>query len=135
MSSWRKLRALSRSDWGVLLACAWVIPAVELSVRWRSPRRWLPAAASSAPSPGFPASAAAADRIAHLVDAIYRRLRFEPTCLTRSLVLYRLLRARGIPCQLRIGLRKNQAALEGHAWMETGQTPAEADGFDVMLSF
>lgn len=152
MSSWQKLRGLSRSDWGVLLACVWVIPAVELNVRWRAPRHWLPAAASSAPSqtlpvpsvaegsvaegpPGSPASAAAAERVAHLVDAVYRRLPFEPTCLTRSLALYRLLRARSIPCQLRIGLRKNQAALEGHAWMETGQTPAEADGFEVMLSF
>jgi len=155
MSSWRKLRGLSRSDWSVLVDCAWVIPAVELSVRWRSPRRWLPAIPDSAPSKtrsgaegptASPASTAAADRVAHLVDAVYRRLPVEPTCLTRSLVLYRLLRARGIPCQLRIGLRRNQAALEGHAWTETDRTaPASAESrnagrsdaasYDVVLSF
>ncbi|HEX9763772.1 MAG TPA: lasso peptide biosynthesis B2 protein [Candidatus Acidoferrales bacterium] len=135
MSSWQKLRALNRSDWGVLFECVWVIPAVEFNIRWRSPKSWLPAVSDSAPPPASPASSAAADRVAHLVDAVYRRLPFEPTCLTRSLALYRLLRARGIPCQLRIGLRKNQAALEGHAWTESGRTPLDADGFEVMLSF
>jgi hypothetical protein len=140
-----KLGALSGSDWKVLLDCAWVIPAVEFSVRWRAPRRWLPQAEGSAP-PTSPISTAAADRVAHLMDAVYRRLPVEPTCLTRSLVLYRLLRARGIPCQLRIGLRKNQTTLEGHAWTETDRpAPAGAESrdagrsdaanYDVVLSF
>ena len=135
MSSWQKLRALSRSDWSVLLGCAWVIPAVEFNLRWRSPRRWLPTVSDSVLPPASPACSAAADRVAHLVDAVYRRLPLEPTCLTRSLVLYRLLRTRGIPCQLRIGLRKNQEALEGHAWTEIDRPPADADNFDVVLSF
>ena len=135
MSSWQKLRALNRSDWGVLFECVWVIPAVEFNIRWRSPKSWLPAVSDSAPPPASPASTAAADRVAHLVDAVYRRLPFEPTCLTRSLALYRLLRGRGIPCQLRIGLRKNQAALEGHAWTETDRPAADAANFDVVLSF
>jgi len=143
MSSWQKLRGLSRSDWGVLLDCAWLIPAAEFNLRWRAPRRWLPAVSDCAPSktlsgegpPASPGSSAAADRVAHLVDAVYRRLWFEPTCLTRSLVVYRLLRARGIPCQLRIGLRKNQSALEGHAWTETNRVSADAANFDVVLSF
>jgi hypothetical protein len=140
-----RLRALSSSDWGVLLDCAWVIPAVEVSVRWRAPRRWLPSESVSTP-PGSTVSTAAADRVTHLVDAVYRRLPVEPTCLTRSLVLYRLLRARGIPCQLCIGLRRKESTLEGHAWMETSSAaPAraesgdagrsDADAYDVVLSF
>jgi hypothetical protein len=140
-----RLRGLSRSDWSVLLDCAWVIPAVEFSVRWRSPRRWLPPAADSAP-PASSASTGEAARIAHLVDAVYRRLPVEPTCLTRSLVLYRLLRARGIPCQLRIGLRRKDSALEGHAWTEPGRPAppgaepgeagrSDATSYDVVLSF
>ena len=136
---------MSRDDWGVVLRCLWLIPVVELNVRLRAPRHWLPAplvpsgaeGLESAPSDsavaGAPSPAAA--RVTHLVEALYRRLPFSPTCLTRSLVIYRLLRARGIPCQLRIGLRKSGAALEGHAWTETGQVPREADGFEVMLSF
>ncbi len=152
MSSWAKLRGLSGDDWGVLLRCLWLIPVVELNVRLRAPRHWLPAplvpfipsgvegsgaegmeSGASESTAGAPSPAAA--RVTHLVEGFYRRLPFSPTCLTRSLVIYRLLRARGIPCQLRIGLRKAGAALEGHAWTETGQVPAEADGFEVMLSF
>jgi hypothetical protein len=128
---------LSSDDWGVLLRCLWLIPAVELNVRLRAPRHWLPPLELSATpahaAAGSPSPAAA--RVTHLVEALYRRLPFSPTCLTRSLVVYRLLRARGIPCQLRIGLRKSGAALEGHAWTDTGQVPREADGFEVMLSF
>ncbi len=144
-TDWKKLRSLSGDDWGVLLRCLWLIPAVELSVRWRAPRHWLPAPlvpsgaegmeSGPAASPAATSPSPVAARVTHLVEALYRRLRFSPTCLTRSLVIYRLLRARGIPCQLRIGLRKSGAALEGHAWTELDQTPAEADGFEVMLSF
>jgi hypothetical protein len=130
-----RLRALSGSDWGVLLGCAWVIPAVELNVRWRAPRRWLPPESASTSLPASPLSTAAADRVTHLVDAVYRRLPVEPTCLTRSLVLYRLLRARSIPCRLRIGLRRNPSALEGHAWTETDRHASEAANYEVVLSF
>ena len=139
MSSWTTLRSLSRADWGVLARCLWLIPVVEWNVRWRAPRHWLPAPTQSGSAPAEPtptgAPSPAAARVTQLVEAVYRRLPFSPTCLTRSLVTYRLLRARGVPCQLRIGLRKSGAALEGHAWTETGPAPAEADGFEVMLSF
>ncbi len=144
MSSWAKLRGLSRGDWGVLLRCLWLIPIVELNVRLRAPRHWLPAPMESGPpleSSSTPAQAAAgspspvAARVTHLVEALYRRLPFSPTCLTRSLVIYRLLRARGVPCQLRIGLRKTGAALEGHAWTEADLPAPDGTEFEVVLSF
>lgn len=135
-ASWQKLRALSRADWSVLLCCLWIIPAVEFSVRWRAPRHWLPPAPAGAEAwPATPASSAAAQVTARLVDAVYRRSPFQPTCLTRSLVLYRILCARGIPCRLYIGLRNAAAGVEGHAWTQSGRAPAEAAGFEVMLSF
>ncbi|MFQ5696343.1 MAG: lasso peptide biosynthesis B2 protein, partial [Terriglobia bacterium] len=68
------------------------------------------------------------------VDAVYRRSPFRPTCLTRSLVLYRILRGRGIPCRLSIGLRRQHATLDGHAWVGSAFLP-EAAAFDVFLSF
>ena len=135
-ANWEKLRAWRDADWGVLLRCLWLIPAVEFSVRWRAPRHWLPPA-SPAREPQVEAAASVAqrERIARWVDAAYRRSPFPPTCLTRSLVLYRILRARGIPCQLHIGLRKEKAELEGHAWIESGKAASEADSFEVILSF
>lgn len=133
---WQKLRSLRYADGEVLLRCLWVIPVVEFSVRWRAPRRWLPAAtASGPPARENPPAAAAGQRIARWVDAAYRRSPFRPTCLTRSLVLYRILRARGIPCQLHIGLRKRETELEGHAWIGSGGLASDPEGFEAMLSF
>lgn len=48
-----------------------------------------------------------------------RRLRRVGTCLSRSLALWRLLAAEGVPCALRIGTRRSaQGAFEAHAWVE-----------------
>lgn len=44
-----------------------------------------------------------------------------PTCLTRSLALWWMLRAQGIPTEIKIGVRSAQAgsgAIEAHAWVE-----------------
>lgn len=45
------------------------------------------------------------------------------TCLVRSLVLQAILRKRGVATDLRIGIRKQGNAPEGHAWLEYQQTP------------
>lgn len=134
---WEKPRAWWGADWGVLLRCLWVIPAVECSVRWRAPRHWLPRAPAARTAPAEdPATLIQGHRVARWVDAAYRRSPFTPTCLTRSLVLYRILRARGIPCRLHIGLRKTgQAELQGHAWTEPRPAGAGPDGFEVILSY
>lgn len=55
---------------------------------------------------------------ARLVNAASRHTLFTNTCLHRSLALWWLLRRRGIDCELRVGARKRDAALEAHAWVE-----------------
>jgi hypothetical protein len=47
-----------------------------------------------------------------------RNLFFEATCLERSIVLWWLLRSRGIPVELRVGGRKQAERFEAHAWVE-----------------
>ena len=42
----------------------------------------------------------------------------RPSCLEESLVLWWLLGRRGIASQLRIGIRKEDAKFEAHAWVE-----------------
>ena len=42
------------------------------------------------------------------------------TCLEESLTLWYLLRGQGIPACLRIGVRKEKAEFEAHAWVEHG---------------
>ena len=62
-----------------------------------------------------------------LSRAVSRALRigpWTPTCLTRSLVLYRLLRMQGAPAQVIIGLPSHANEWDAHAWVEL-------DGEDV----
>jgi hypothetical protein len=60
---------------------------------------------------------------------------FAPgTCLTRSLLLRRLLRRRGINADLRIGVRFVQGKLDAHAWVEYQGIPIN-DKQDVAQRF
>jgi hypothetical protein len=47
-----------------------------------------------------------------------RTLGIRGTCLSRSFVLWALLFSRGVDAELRVGFRKGQTTLEGHAWLE-----------------
>lgn len=44
--------------------------------------------------------------------------RFRLTCLPRSLALCRLLRERGHPAEVKIGVRREAGQLQAHAWVE-----------------
>ncbi len=45
------------------------------------------------------------------------------TCLSRSLVIWLLLRRRGIDSEIRLGVRKDAGAVAGHAWVEHQGVP------------
>lgn len=65
------------------------------------------------------------DVAAHLGRAVYRTLRVLPTdsrCLVQSLVLSRMLSARGIASTLVIGAR-SRLGFEAHAWVEHDGRP------------
>jgi hypothetical protein len=55
---------------------------------------------------------------ARMVRAAARHGVGKPSCLEESLVLMHLLRRQGIASQLRIGVKKNVAKFEAHAWVE-----------------
>jgi hypothetical protein len=56
--------------------------------------------------------------IAKMETVAARNLFFEATCLERSIVLWWLLRSRGIPVELLVGARKQGKRFEAHAWVE-----------------
>jgi hypothetical protein len=56
--------------------------------------------------------------LAPLIAAAAARNPFNPTCLPRSLTLWWMLRRRRMDCQLRLGVRKADAGVEAHAWVE-----------------
>jgi hypothetical protein len=52
---------------------------------------------------------------------------YRPTCLPLSLMLWYLLRGRGVPAELRIGVRKTNGVFTAHAWVEhAGQVVNDA---------
>ncbi len=59
-----------------------------------------------------------ANGIARLVAIAANHGPYRATCLRQSLALWWLLRRRGIPAELRIGVRKDDGDLKAHAWVE-----------------
>lgn len=113
----RKLAALSRDEWGLLLAaCGWLAylrPALRIRPFLRIERL------TSLRSPGLKtAQDDLVPQASRLVAAAARHLPWQPTCLERSLALRRLLARRGIETQLCIGARKKERRLLAHAWLE-----------------
>jgi hypothetical protein len=60
------------------------------------------------------------------IAAAARHARLDPNCLERSLLLWWLLRRRGVAAVVRIGVRKDASLLQAHAWIEVdGQVVAD----------
>jgi hypothetical protein len=56
-----------------------------------------------------------------------RVIGFGGTCLPRSLTLWSLLLRRGLQTDLRVGFRKLEGKVEGHAWVEFQGIPLNED--------
>ena len=59
---------------------------------------------------------------------------YRANCLKQSLVIWWLLQRYGIESTLRIGVRKEAAVLEAHAWVECFGQPLN-DGPDIQQRF
>jgi len=76
-------------------------------------------------------------RFARRTHSISRRLvGFEGTCLARSMTLWALLLRRNVSTDLRVGFRKRNDRIEGHAWLEfqgspVNETAAEVSSYQV----
>jgi hypothetical protein len=104
----------------------WILARVQAETR--STRRMLPAEELHH-----------ARRYAHWIDVAARHHAFRPTCLRCSLVLHQWLRREGIPSELRIGLRKIEGDVAGHAWVVlhgeiVNDSPDWVGGFTPLVS-
>jgi hypothetical protein len=129
MQRWRRFWRLSGYERGVVLEAAGGLLATWLGLRLAGFRRWKNVLAALAPSPNTTARQAnasqpsqrdAAQTIARVAAAAGRNFFFATNCLEQSLVLWWLLRRRGIAAELRIGARKEFEHFEAHAWVEVG---------------
>ena len=64
-----------------------------------------------------------AQRLVRVSNVLLRFWPFNSRCLQRSLVVLWLLRRRGIAAELKIGVRWEEVALLGHAWVEVAGRP------------
>lgn len=117
----QRLSALERS---IVLEAGGALLATCLGLRLVGFRRWERVLGVFVPSANTTALALDGSHqefafvIARMEAAAARNILFSPNCLERSLVLWWLLRRRGIAADLRIGARKDSDRFEAHAWVE-----------------
>jgi hypothetical protein len=87
--------------------------------KWKAVLEWL-APRSPLGDSSITTSVEVARSVARMESAAARNLFFRPNCLESSLVLWWLLRRRGIRAELQIGARKDGQKFEAHAWVECG---------------
>lgn len=97
-----------------------LLPLISASLRFRGfvkTRAWLQKyIARARPSPHL--YSICPKVTARIVRAAGRYGVTHPTCLQESLALWCILGRQGVPCDLRVGVRKQAEKFEAHAWVE-----------------
>lgn len=116
----KKARELSARDWWIVVRARFWMGVSWFTLRllgFGRTRRVL-AARLPANGPQREVPEEELQRLVFLVGVAARAGIARHTCLPRSLVLQRLLVQRGLPAELRIGVRRERGQIAGHAWVE-----------------
>lgn len=113
--------ALSWKERWLFAQALLLLPVVALAVRC-VPFRHLRAIVDR-PSPNLKSDRARGDRIAHMVAAAAAYGPYRAMCVPQSLVLQWLLRRHGIRGELRYGVKKVDAEINAHCWVELDGQP------------
>ena|ERR1700730_13902084 len=124
MEIWRRFWRLTGFERAVVLEAAAALGITWMGLRLAGFRRWKGIVERFARmvAPNSAGNSDAKDiaerKIARMASATAHYLPFRTNCLEQSLVLWWLLRRRGIPADLKIGARKEADRFEAHAWVE-----------------
>lgn len=119
MTRLARLLALGPVDRRIVVLAWAATPIVRVTLRALGFRRCRAILGALSDQPwSTPGDGAEAARVARLVRAAARHGAMDRHCLTESLVLWWLLRRRGIESEIRIGVRKDGGTLDAHAWVE-----------------
>ena len=114
----RKFFRLPRSERWLLVKTALLLGAIRIGLRlipFQRLKQLLDSASKSRAANQF-----SADRIAWAVTAASRYVLGDKPCLTQALAAKLLLKRRGYPACLRIGVaREDGGKLQAHAWVES----------------
>jgi len=139
MGKWARFRALPGRDRLSLVWFALLLPLLDAGLRilgYRRFRAFLAAHPPHLPQYGGTETEAleASRHIAYLVTVASSYGLYHPGCLRRSLLIWWLLRRRGIQTDLRIGVKKLEGQLYAHAWIRLGDEIIN-DGVEVERAF
>ena len=119
LQRWRRLPGSERRLVSTLVL---LLPLVDLSLRLLGFQRswaWLARWASAAPSNlADHAIGPSPQRIADLTRAVGAGSLWPTSCLRQALVVWLLLRRRGLAPELKIGVVQKELPLQAHAWVE-----------------
>lgn len=102
----------------MLLALPLIHASIGLAGYGRT-RRWLDSLSHSAnPRPATQANIDSARSAARIASIAGRRGTVNATCLRQALLVYWLLRKRGLAPELKLGVRKHEGVVDAHAWVE-----------------
>jgi hypothetical protein len=122
MGNWQTFLRLKGRERGIVLEAAAGLTATWVGLRLLGFRRWRSLLQLTVPrnteilSENDSHSTAAG--VLRMEEAAARNLFVTTNCLEQSLVLWWLLRRRGIAADLQIGARKSGQRFEAHAWVE-----------------
>jgi hypothetical protein len=119
----RKLLRLSAREWRNLLLAQWELLVTQRIVRTLPTGELTsgrPSVAGAQPSPaGDPARLEEARELALGVSRAARHGLTRPQCLVRAMALSRMMERDGLTGGvIRVGVRRREAAMEAHAWVE-----------------
>jgi Transglutaminase-like superfamily len=114
--------SLSKSDRALVVRAMLLLPIVATSLKTLGVRRtqlWLVRKSPGSVVPLTEHTRANVRRAAQMVAVACRRQPLRSSCLPRTIVLWSLLRSRGINADVRIGVRcGNEEEFQAHAWLE-----------------
>ena len=122
---WTVFRRLSPAERRLLFGASVRLPLVVAALRLFGYRRVHTALASLPPRPRR--AGAPPEAVARIVHRAGRAGPFHLSCLPQSLVLWWMLRERGVRAELRLGARKEDGRLLAHAWVEQEGAPLDED--------
>ena len=123
----RRYLTLSRADQRLLLSAYVSLALVEVGLRTLGFRRliaWVPEVGQP-PQSVEPATLRWAMESAYWLEVASRHSLIRAQCLHRAIALHYWLRRAHLPSMLRIGVRKEGAALAAHAWVELYGQPLQ----------
>jgi hypothetical protein len=130
-----RLHALNAEQRVVVLSSLFLVPATQVSLHIRGFSRTAGTLARWSRRSPVPSNPEGARECADAVNLVAGRTVVGARCLGRSLVLWFILRRRGIDAELVIGAdAPRQGELEAHAWVEVAGVPVN-DAPDVRERF